>query len=56
MNRDNQTLRKAKNSKSDDDWKSYKTLRNKFNEKIKKAKSNHHKQGLNYNINKPRKF
>lgn len=56
MNRHNQTLRKAKNSKSDDDWKSYKTLRNKFNEKIGKVKSNHHKGGLNYNIKKPRKF
>ena len=56
MNRSNQTLRKARKSKSNDDWKSYKTLRNKCNKKIKKAKSNHHKKALNDNINKPKKF
>ena len=37
MNRRDQTLRKARKSKSNDDWKSYKTLRNKCNKKIKKA-------------------
>ena len=34
MNRHDQTLRKARKSKSNDDWKSYKTLRNKCNKKI----------------------
>ena len=56
MNRRDQTLRKASKSKSNDDWKSCKTLRNKCNKKIKKAKSNHHKKVLNDNINKPKKF
>ena len=56
MNRRNQTLRKARKSKSNDNWKSYKTLRNKCNKKIKKAKSNHHKEVLNDNINKPKKI
>ena len=51
-----QTLRKARKSKSNDDWKSYKILRNKCNKKIKKTKSNHHKKVLNDNINKPNKF
>ena len=40
MNRRDQTLRKARKSKPNDDWKSYKTLRNKCNEKVKKTKSN----------------
>ena len=53
MNRRDQTLRKARKSKSNDDWKSNKTLRNK---KIEKAKSKHHKSVLNDNINKPKKF
>ena len=56
MNRRDQTFRKARKSKPNDDWKPYKTLRNKCNEKIKKAKSNHHKKVLNDNINKPKKF
>ena len=56
MNRRDQTLRKARKSKSNDDWKSYKILRNKCNKKIKKTKSNHHKKVLNDNINKPNKF
>ena len=56
MNRCNQALRKARKSKSNDDWKSYKTLRNKCNKKIKKAKSNHYKKVLNDSINKPKKF
>ena len=56
MNRRNQTLRKARKSKSIDNWKSYKTLRNKCNKKIRKAKSNHHKEVLNGNINKPKKI
>ena len=56
MNRRNQALRKARKSKSNDDWKSYKTLRNKCNKKIKKAKSNHYKKVLNDSINKPKKF
>ena len=43
MNRCEQTLRKARKSKSNDDWKSCKTLRNKCNKKFKKPKSNHHK-------------
>ena len=38
MNRRNQTLRKARKSKSDYDWKSHKTLRNKCNNNIKKPK------------------
>ena len=56
MNRRNQTLRKVRKSKSIDNWKSYKTLRNKCNKKIKKAKSNHHKEVRNGNINKPKKI
>ena len=56
MNRRDQTLRKARKSESNDDWKSNKTLRNKCNKKIKKAKSNHPKKVLNDNINKPKKF
>ena len=34
INRCNQTLRKGRKSKSNDDRKSYKTLRNKYNKKI----------------------
>ena len=56
MNRRDQISRKVRKSKSNDDWKLYKTLRNKCNKKIKKAKSNHHKKVLNDNINKPKKF
>ena len=56
MNRGDQTLRKARKSNSNNDWKSNKTLRNKCNKKIKKAKSNHHKRVLNDNINKSKKF
>ena len=56
MNRGDQTLRKARKSKSNNDWKSNKTLRNKCNKNIKKAKSNHHKRVLNDNINKSKKF
>ena len=44
MNRRDQTFRKARSSTSIDDWKSYKTLSNKCNTKIKKAKSNQHKK------------
>ena len=54
MNRRDQTLRRARKSKSNDDWESYKTLRNKCSKKIKKAKSNYHKKVLNDNINKPK--
>ena len=54
MNRRDQTLRRARKSKSNSDWKSNKTLRNKCNKKIKKAKSNYHKKVLNDNINKPK--
>ena len=39
-----ETLRKARKYKSNEDWKSYKTLRNKCNKKIKQTKSNHHKK------------
>ena len=56
MNRRDQTLRRARKFKSNDDWESYKTLRNKCNKNIKKAKSNYHKKVLNDNINKPKKF
>ena len=52
MNRRDQTLRKARKYKSNDDWKSNKTLRNKCGKKIEKAKSKHHKRMLNDNINK----
>ena len=54
MNRRDQTLRRARKSKSNDNWESYKTLRNKCSKKIKKAKSNYHKKVLNDNINKPK--
>ena len=50
MNRRDQTLRKARKSKCNDDWKSCKTLRNKCNKKIKKAKSNHHKSSQTITI------
>ena len=56
MNRRDQTLRKARKYKSNDDWKSNKTLRNKCGKKIEKAKSKHHKNVLNDNRNKPKKF
>ena len=56
MNRRDQTLRKARKSKSNDDWKSNKALRNNCNKKVKKAKLSHHKKVLNYIINKPKKF
>ena len=54
MNRRDQTLRRARKFKSNDDWESNKTLRNKCSKKIKKAKSNYHKKVLNDNINKPK--
>ena len=56
MNRHDQAFRKTRKFKSNDNWKSYKTLRNKCIKKSKKAKLNHHKKALNYNINKPDKF
>ena len=46
MNRRDQILRKVRKSKSNNDWKPYKTLRNKCDRKIKKAKSNHLKKRL----------
>ena len=56
MNRRDQILRKVRKSKSSNDWKPYKTLRNKCDRKIKKVKSDHHKKALNDNINKPKKL
>ena len=56
MNRRHQTLRKSRKPKSGDSWKSHKTLRNKCNTKIKKAKSNHHKNCSVKQIYKPNKF
>ena len=50
MNRRDQTLRKARKPRFNDDW------RNKCNKKSKTAKSNHHKKALNDNMNKPNKF
>ena len=56
MDRPDQTSRKARKSKSNDDLKTYRILRNKCNKKIKKAKSSHLKEALNDNINKQKKF
>ena len=56
MERPGQTSRKARKSKSNDDWKIYRTWRNKCNKKIQKAKSNHLKEALNDNMNKQKKF
>ena len=49
-------MRKDRKSKSNNEWKSCKTLRNNCNKKVKKAKSNPHKKALNGNINKPKKY
>ena len=56
MDRPSQTSRKARKSKSNDDWKTYRTLRKKCNKKLKKANSNHLKEARNDNMNKQKKF
>jgi len=56
MNNREQLLRKARKSKDSSDWQAYKRLRNECTKDVKKAKSNFHKENLNENIMKPRKF
>ena len=56
MNTRDKALRKARKSRKESDWSSYKRLRNHCNNKIKKAKQNYHNDLLCENSNNPAKF
>lgn len=56
MNRRDRLHRKAKESKSEDDWKAYKELRNRCNNMQRKAKGAYHKNKINENRLNPKKF
>ena len=56
MNDRDKLLRKARKSKNADDWKNYKTIKNRTNNMINKAKTKYHKEILNENTSKPEKF
>ena len=56
MNQRDQFLRKARRSNNEEDWKSYKTLRNLCNNMRKKAKATYHKNLINENSRNPKSF
>lgn len=56
MNTRDKLQRKARKSKSDLDWSNYKTLRNKCNNKIKRARNTYYKHLIRENQNNPAKF
>ena len=56
MNDRDGLLRKARKSKTMDDWKNYKSMKNRVNNCINRAKSKYHKELLNENMSKPEKF
>ena len=56
MNTRDKVKRKARKTKSEEDWRLYKYWRNKCNNKLKKAKCEYHKNLLEENISKPKKF
>ena len=56
MNQRDRLHRKARNSKNEDDWKAYKTLRNKCINLQRKAKGAYHKNKINENRLNPMKF
>ena len=56
MNSRDKILRKARKSKRECDWSSYRRLRNSCNNKIKQAKQNYYKNLLLENCKKPQKF
>ena len=56
MNQRDKALRKSRRSQNPIDRQRYKPLRNQCNKHIKKAKSTHHKNILNENVNNPKKF
>jgi len=56
MNSRDCQLRKARRTKTENDWSRYKTLRNRCNTLIKKAKSAYHRNVLTENESNPRKF
>ena len=56
MNDRDGLLRKARKSKNTNDWKNYKTIKNRTNNMINRAKTKYHKELLHDNISKPEKF
>lgn len=56
MNRRDQLLRKVRKTNSDDDWKNYKSLRNRCNNLTKKAKGAYHRNVINENRLNPKNF
>jgi len=49
-------LRKARKTKTDDDWNEYRRTRNKCNAKVKEAKRKYHRNLIEDNKSNPRKF
>ena len=56
MNERDQVLRKARKTKSDNDWSRYKTLRNQCNNLLKKNRSQYNKNLIEENSLNPKKF
>ena len=56
MNQRDLALRKARRTKSEDDYKQYKKLRNKCNGKLKDSKRKHYREILDENKSNPKKF
>ena len=56
MNNQERQPRKARKSNSENDWSSYKRLRNRCNSLIRKAKSSYHQNLLTENITNPHQF
>ena len=56
MNEQDQVLRKARKTKSENDWSRYKTLRNQCNNLLKKSRSQHNKILLEENSLNRKKF
>ena len=56
MNNRDGLLSKARKSKNIDDWKNYKTMKNRTNNSINRAKAKYHKELLFENISKLEKF
>ena len=56
MNERGQVLRKARKTKSENDWSRYETLRNQCNNLLKKSRSQYNKNLIEENSLNPKKF
>ena len=56
MNNRDKQMRNARKTNSDEDWTSYRKMRNECNKNVKRAKSNYHQDILKENITNPQKF